>query len=500
MKQSPDEIVWDILTKLKSTSEIEDLRKSYRYKQRLNLANMAKLMIIAERFNIIEDNPSLKSWLHYMNILQRNMNIEAAQPKEYNNNAAIQMLTVHQSKGSEFPVVIIPFLRSGSFPIRLNKSKSLDELPITWKNWSTEEPFSVEDFHLQEERRIFHVACTRAKDKLYLFGPTKAQSIFTKELDVLEPKIMEVSTMKTSNESIEHPELNPDKQKLLVELSHEVAANHYDNASEILSKMKNLNDSPIKENTNQIDSKYLLKLSASSINDYQSCPYKYRLKYIDKVPERKSRATMEFGIIIHNVLDEFHSDDNQSLEKILDLLDKHWRKDAFEYLLREEEFKKQAIELVTEYFQYIKKHRPTVVARERMFTFTIDELQVVISGKIDRIDQEDDSLSVIDYKTSKNKEKAKGNLQLALYTEALKRDAVEDIKGNPGATILHFLRHYDDPLESHTFTSDDLSKELDKVAKVAEGIRKNEFPTKPGDFNCQYCDYREFLCPAWEKE
>ena len=500
MKQSPDEIVWDILTQLKSTSEIEDLRKSYRYKQRLNLANMAKLMIIAERFNIIEDNPSLKSWLHYMNILQKNMNIEAAQPKEYNNNAAVQMLTVHQSKGSEFPVVIIPFLRSGSFPIRLNKSKSLDELPITWKNWSTEEPFSVEDFHLQEERRIFHVACTRAKDKLYLFGPTKAQSIFTKELDVLEPKIMEVSTMKTSNESIEHPELNPDKQKLLVELSHEVAANHYDNASEILSKMKNLNDSPIKENTNQIDSKYLLKLSASSINDYQSCPYKYRLKYIDKVPERKSRATMEFGIIIHNVLDEFHSDDNQSLEKILDLLDKHWRKDAFEYLLREEEFKKQAIELVTEYFQYIKKHRPTVVARERMFTFTIDELQVVISGKIDRIDQEDDSLSVIDYKTSKNKEKAKGNLQLALYTEALKRDAVEDIKGNPGATILHFLRHYDDPLESHTFTSDDLSKELDKVAKVAEGIRKNEFPTKPGDFNCQYCDYREFLCPAWEEE
>ena len=47
---------------------------------------MAKLMIIAERFNIIEDNPSLKSWLHYMNILQRNMNIEAAQPKKYNNN------------------------------------------------------------------------------------------------------------------------------------------------------------------------------------------------------------------------------------------------------------------------------------------------------------------------------------------------------------------------------------------------------------------------------
>ena len=498
-KQNPDEILWDILTHLKDTTEIQHLRKSYRYKQRLNLANMAKLMLIAERFNAIEEKPSLKSWLQYMSILQRNMNIEAAQPDEYNNNAAIQILTVHQSKGLEFPIVIIPFLRSGSFPIRLNKSKTINELPMTWKHWSTEEPISVEKFHLQEERRIFHVACTRAKDELYLFGPSKAQSIFTKELDILEPKIMETSIMKINDEAVIQPELNVEKQQLLVDLSREIAANHFDNASEILSKMKNLNESPTKEDSNQLDSRYLLKLSASSINDYESCPYKYRLKHIDKVPERKTRATMEFGIIIHNVLDEFHSNGNQSIEEMMNLLEKYWRKDAFEYLLREEEFKKQAVELVESYFNYNKEHPSTVVAREKMFNFTIDDLQVVISGKIDRIDQEGDSLSVVDYKTSKNKVKAKGNLQLALYTEALKRDAVEDVKGKPGTTILHFLRHYEDPIESHTFTSDDLSKELEKVSKVAEGIRKNEFPTKPGDYNCQHCDYRQFLCPAWEE-
>tara|TARA_Y100000758_G_scaffold237964_1_gene174180 strand:- start:1359 stop:4367 length:3009 start_codon:yes stop_codon:yes gene_type:complete len=499
-KQGPDEIIWDILKHLKDAPEIQHLRKNYRYKQRLNLANMAKLMLIAERFNAIEENPTLKSWLQYMNILQRNMNIEAAQPEEYNKNAAVQILTAHQSKGLEFPIVIIPFLRSGSFPIRFNKTKIIDELPIKWKHWFNENPISVEEFHIQEERRIFHVACTRAKDELYLFGPSKAQSIFTKELDSLEPKIMENSIMKISDEAVIQPELNSEKQQLLVDLSHEIAANHYDNASEVLSKMKKLNENPTKEDSNKLDPRYLLKLSASSINDYESCPYKYRLKHIDKVPERKTRATMEFGIIIHNVLDEFHGKGNQSLKQMMDLLDKHWRKDAFEYLLREEEFKKQAIELVEAYFNYNKEHPSIVVAREKMFNFTIDELQVVISGKIDRIDQEGNSLSVIDYKTSKNKEKAKGNLQLALYTEALKRDAVEDVKGNPGTTILHFLRHYEDPLESHTFTSDDLSKELEKVSKVAEGIRKNEFQTKPGDFNCQNCDYRQFLCPAWEED
>ena len=44
-KQNPDEIVWDILKHLKDNDEIQYLRKYYRYKQRLNLANMAKLKL-----------------------------------------------------------------------------------------------------------------------------------------------------------------------------------------------------------------------------------------------------------------------------------------------------------------------------------------------------------------------------------------------------------------------------------------------------------------------
>ena len=123
----------------------------------------------------------------------------------------------------------------------------------------------------------------------------------------------------------------------------------------------------------------------------------------------------------------------------------------------------------------------------------------MISGKIDRVDQEGDRLAVVDYKTSKNKEKAKGSLQLALYAEALKRDAVEGVSGNPGSTILHFLRHPDDPIESHIFDKDDLDKQMKKGAVVSAGIRSHKFPTKPDDFICKNCDYREFLCPAWEE-
>ena len=384
--------------------------------------------------------------------------------------------------------------------MRLQRPKVLDRIPETWKKWSAVNTDEANEAHLQEERRVFHVACTRAKDELYLYGPTKSQSIFTKELELDNPEIMEIRAMTINEETLQQPNLTEQKQRLLVDLNREIAAHQYDNASQILLEMQSLEEENLsKTGSSQSGSANLLKLSASSIGDYETCPYKYRLKHIDRVPERKTRVTLEFGIIIHNVLDEYHGSKDQSLDNLMLLVEKHWRTDAFEYLLREEEFKLQAQELLKAYHQYIQDHPPQIVARECKFSFTIAKLQVKISGKIDRIDQEGNRLVVVDYKTSRNKEKAKGSLQLALYTEALKRDAVEGVSGKPGSTILHFLRHPDDPLESHVFDTADLDKQMEKVKAVSEGIRRYEFPTKPGDFICRNCDYREFLCPAWEE-
>ena len=58
--------------------------------------------------------------------------------------------TVHQAKGLEWPVVFIPWLADGRFPTDLAINTQED---------------------LEEERRVFHVAVTRAKDELYLVAP-----------------------------------------------------------------------------------------------------------------------------------------------------------------------------------------------------------------------------------------------------------------------------------------------------------------------------------------
>ncbi len=494
-----DEIVWSILEVLKKFKLISDMRNSYRYRERLNLSNVGELLNLAEKFENTNPDKSLNDWLEFMKVMAFSSGKIASQPELGVENLAIQIMTIHQSKGLQFPIIIMPFLQSGTFPSNLKKYSLIDRLPNSWQKWKTDSKMTFRQHHESEERRIFYVAITRAEKEIYLFGPTSRQSLFTKELDLDISKLMELRSM--DNELNRNQTLSDRKQKLLAELNKEIAAGQIDNAREILDEMEN----PVITKTNNEDIKTdilgVLNLSATKIESYDSCPYKYRLKYVDNVPERKTRATGEFGSIIHNILEDFHklSQEEQSKDVLLDLLSKYWKEEAFEYRLRGEEFKKQGKEILNDYWNYINSNPPSVIECEKTFTYLMDDINVNISGKIDRIDKDGERLEIIDYKTSKNKDKAEHNLQMALYTEAILRDAVQGIKGKPGKASLHFLRHGNDPISSHQFNDEELSKFREKIKLVSEGIRKGSFETKKSEFTCRYCDYKDFLCPAWEE-
>ena len=495
-----DEMVWQILKVLKSSPFIKDLRSEYRYTHRLNLANAGKILDLAEKFVNKDPRGELNKWLRFMDIMALDKNQSAAQPDIDNKNLAVQVMSIHQSKGLQFPIVIIPFLYSGSFPSRLIKPKVIDRLPTSWTAWGKNTDFDFRELHIQEERRVFYVGITRAENQLYLFGPTKTQSLFTKELEKMNPQPMEIKEMDSNSEK--QFSLNERQQQLLADLNREIAANQIDNARDILSEMEN-NTSMINSVTSdkKSASSSTLNLSSSKINTYNSCSYKYRLKYIDKVPEQKTRASSEFGLIIHAILEEYHSlpKEKQSKDELLSLLEKYWREDSFEYRLRADEFKKQGKEVLSDYFQFISENPLNVVGVEKHFSYVMKDLNVNISGKIDRIDKVGDTLNIIDYKTSRKKEKAKNNIQLALYIQAINNGALSDIPGSAGNAILHYLRFGDDPISSHQFSDSELEEYSEKIRKVAEGIRSKTFETKKSDFNCKNCDYKEFLCPAWEE-
>ncbi len=78
-----------------------------------------------------------------------NMDAEAA-PNQTADREAVNLSTVHQAKGLEFRTVFVIWLTDGMFP----SSRSMDERK-----------------DLEEERRLFYVAVTRARDELYLSYP-----------------------------------------------------------------------------------------------------------------------------------------------------------------------------------------------------------------------------------------------------------------------------------------------------------------------------------------
>lgn len=93
---------------------------------------------------IAEHREGLEGFLNDV-ALMTNLDVKRNEP----NQNCVTLSTVHQAKGLEWPVVFVPWLADGMFP----SSKA------------------TEENRMDEERRLFYVAVTRAKDKLFMYSP-----------------------------------------------------------------------------------------------------------------------------------------------------------------------------------------------------------------------------------------------------------------------------------------------------------------------------------------
>jgi RecB family exonuclease len=115
---------------------------------------------------------------------------------------------------------------------------------------------------------------------------------------------------------------------------------------------------------------------------------------------------------------------------------------------------------------------------------------VVLAGRMDRVDEGPDGVSVIDYKTSeldddaKADEKARDSLQLRVYALAHRELTGRIPERVELRYVLTGVRGTASPGEAM------LERTREKIETIAEGIRAGRFDARPSEFNCSICACR----------
>jgi len=238
-----------------------------------------------------------------------------------------------------------------------------------------------------------------------------------------------------------------------------------------------------------------LQLSHYQIDDYLTCPLKYKYVHVLRVPILQHHSII-YGKAIHEAVKEYNkrkaSGKGMSLKELISVFNGAWSSEGF--LTREHEEQrfesgKNALALFYER-QESSTDIPAFVEKE--FSFPVEKDRV--RGRWDRIDIKNDETVIIDFKSSDVREqkeadrRVKESLQLSIYALAYK----EVYEKMPERVELHFLES--GLVGRCEKDEDDLKETIEKIKIVADGIRQKNYEAKPKYIACRYCAYTE-ICP-----
>jgi len=389
----------------------------------------------------------------------------------------VKIMTVHSAKGLEFKYVFVISLIDRHFPT--SEKKEAIKIP----DILLDEILPAGDYHLEEERRLFYVAITRAKEGLWLSWSPDAGGKRKRRASrfLVESGLVEDLDIKNADEA-------PIKS--------------------LKEKMFFADKKPVFKKSGEIISTPPIKFSYSQFEAYERCPYQYRFDNILKVPKR-GKYQMSFGRTMHSALQKIletvmHAGDKKqdslfstavkinsvekiTLEECLKIYEDCWIDEWYESEGEKNKYFKKGKEAIRNFYEANKNDWPNTLFLEKGFSLRmkVDGEGVNIAGKIDRIDEmPDKKIRIVDYKTGRPKTKLEfaDKAQLLIYQQAVS----ELFKQEIGALTFKYL---DDNSEQEFLGNEkDFTKLEDKISETIRSIRKNEFPPKPGEM-CKYCDF-----------
>ncbi|MEJ2006684.1 MAG: 3'-5' exonuclease [Acidobacteriota bacterium] len=417
--------------------------------------------------------------------------IEAPEPQGPVN--AVRMMTVHASKGLEFPVVFILSVASRRFPH--SEQKPVIEFPDALRNG----PVPPLNLHLEEERRLFYVAMTRARQRLYVSSVGKKGKKASTFIDDLlsDPAVRGRDIEQIDLEDLsEKPE--PAKASSRKAVDGEAQPSLFGEPGPAPDAVH----PPLAEWAQALPaaaSDGKLRLSATAIETFLECPLKFKFSHLYRIPTGP-QAALTFGNIMHQSVRHYFKLRKEGQVAFDDLSRFYlgsWKNVGFEDSYQEETYRKSGLDQLRE---FAERHNAIPIDAESVrmeVHFELEMNEVVLEGRIDQINpvktSEPALVQLVDYKTGRprSQKDADKSLQLSVYALAARHQMGLDPQG-----LIFYNLTNNQPVAS-VRTQKELDGVRQKILAVAEEIRQMIFPPNPG-FACRYCEFVP-ICPAHEE-
>jgi DNA helicase-2/ATP-dependent DNA helicase PcrA len=431
--------------------------------------NIARFFEAVKAYGDVAEHDRVPAFVAHLDLLREAGDDPAVAEADLDEDA-VHVLTVHKAKGLEFPHVFLVGCAESKFPLqRRSDPLSLPEALVK------EELAGGASGHLLEERRLFYVAMTRARDELVLtsagdYGTARARKVSRFVVEALDLPSPRPASRKTAPpEALARNAPAPDPLPPV--------------------------EAPIPEDE-------LLRLSYGQVDDYETCPLKYRYVHVLRVPLLTHHAVV-YGHAVHEAVRRhfearlagrpFSADDLAAVFRSA------WVSEGF--LSREHEDERlRAGEAMLRRFHEEEARAPWApTAVEQDFAFVLERNRV--QGRYDLVIEKDGEVAIVDFKTGEVRDakaaekRAKESLQLDVYALAHLKT-----KGRlPDRVELRFLES--GLVAGRRPTAEEAAASEERIRAAAAAIRSREFPAKPTWMACGQCPFRE-ICPhtAWGRE
>jgi DNA helicase-2/ATP-dependent DNA helicase PcrA len=482
---------------------------------------------ITQDYQAISRQGTLRDFLSYLDLLA-GFSVEMGEREDKD---SVRILTVHKSKGKEYPVVFVVDMVKDKFPLRYQTKPFYvpADLAKGLKIGDDEKAL-----FLQEERRLCYVAMTRAQEKLTFtlarrYGERKTDarpSQFLFELGYPENPLIAVTAVNIKQqEGSEVPDNPVDSLKRTIrdQAHRAIEQMHLKTAIQRiveLEKIRLLEEGktlaafdPAAFFSVPADDPALLAafeqkpvplvgddhhFSASALKRYEDCPLCYKFQYVLLVPSLP-KTYFSMGTAVHSVIELLSKQqlegETPTKEGALELLNTCWSSDAYASRTHELEDRIKAEAMLDTYLAWQAANRNTIIAAEKRFQFPLNGRKV--KGFIDRIERTPDGeYVVIDFKTgskpsSLTKNSVLSDIQLNLYSLAIR-----ELFGRlPKRASFYYIK--DDKMVDYFPTEETVGAFAETAISIISAVCMERFEATPSFQTCRFCDYAD-LCGVKE--